>query len=97
MRTKTVRKRTGCGTAYITVTEPGEPTFHLRCQLGKTGGCAAAHMEALSKVVTEAVNAGVLLETICKHLSGISCPHGGGLDLSCPDAVAKVLKGGGDA
>jgi len=89
--TKTKTKRTGCGNAYITISNSGQP-FHMSCILGKTGGCAAAHMSVLSKVITEAINHGVPKEVIIKHLSDTTCPHSGGIILSCPDAIAKALE-----
>jgi ribonucleoside-diphosphate reductase alpha chain len=91
--TKTKCIQTGCGKAYITFSvDPAFP-HELFCLLGKTGGCAAAWMEALSRIITEAMKAGVPKNNIIRHLKGIQCPNSGGeFNLSCPEAIARVLE-----
>lgn len=96
LETSTHKMRTGCGIAYITVTDADVAYHEIRGLLGKTGGCAAAWFYALTEVITEALNAGVSRVRIEELLSGIRCPHDGPLDTSCPEAVARVLGGGRD-
>ncbi len=93
LQSLTYRKRTGCGNVYITISNDSNEEYkEIFCVLGKTGGCASAHMESLARIITEALNYGVPRERIIKHLLGINCPQSGGLNLSCPVAVAEVLK-----
>lgn len=93
LETSTHKVRTGCGMAYITITDTDDAYQEVRGLLGKTGGCAAAWFYALTEVITEALNAGVPRERIRELLTGIRCPHDGPMDSSCPEAVARVLGG----
>ena len=51
--------------------------------------------EAICRLASLALRSGVNMETVMKQLSGIRCPapiwQKGGMVLSCPDAIAKVL------
>jgi len=89
----THRKRTGCGNLYVTVTTLSDGTpFEVFAQLGKAGGCAAAAVEAVSRLVTDLCRCGVDLQVPIKTLNGISCIKSvpGGPE-SCFDAIARVL------
>lgn len=91
----TIRLKTGCGNLYAIVGYDPETNYHeVIVRLGKSGGCAAALTEALGRIVSLAHNYGAPLDRIINQLQGISCPspylplH----VLSCPDALAKILK-----
>jgi ribonucleoside-diphosphate reductase alpha chain len=64
--------------------------------LGKAGGCAAAQLEAISRLTSVALRSGIDIDSIVKHLRGIRCPsivwEQGHAVLSCADAIASVLE-----
>lgn len=87
----------GCGrTLYVTVNRDDAGLCETFLQMGKGGGCTAAHSEALGRLVSLALRSGLDPDSIIKQLKGIRCPspswHNGGPTLSCPDAVAKALE-----
>ena len=91
----THKVRTGNGTMYVTVNvdATGKP-FEVFSQLGKAGTTDAAHLEAISRLISLSLRAGVDLESIIHHLKGITSNpiwDDGVLVASPPDAVALVL------
>lgn len=87
----------GCGrTLYVTVNTDDDGLCETFLQMGKGGGCTAAHSEALGRLVSLALRSGLDTAAIVRQLKGIRCPspswHNGGPTLSCPDAVAKALE-----
>jgi ribonucleoside-diphosphate reductase alpha chain len=91
----THRVRTGNGTMYITVNfdESGKP-FEVFSALGKGGSDDAAYLEAISRLLSLALRAGVDIESIVKQLRGITCNptwDNGVMVRSAPDAVALAL------
>jgi len=77
---------------YVTVSS--DPAYHeVFAVLGKSGGCAAGFLESLGRIITLALNAGVPLEKIIKQLVGVRCPTDSEFLPSCPEAIARVLKG----
>ena len=91
----TRRIKTGCGNLYITINEDQGQPKEVFVRLGKAGGCAASQSEAIGRLVTLALRAGVEIEEIVKQMAGIGChqPQGFGENkvLSCADAVARCL------
>ena len=92
LQTKTKKVRTGCGILYITYSLPGQGYHEVYGLLGKTGGCSACMISALTRTITVGWNAGASIEKIIKQLDGSNCPHMTYLDKSCPQAIADVLK-----
>ncbi len=91
----TERVRTGHGNMYVTVNldDAGRP-FEVFGTTGKAGGCDAALMEAVSRLVSLALRAGIDSGEVTRQLRGITCCPAwddGTLVRSGPDAVAIVL------
>ncbi len=90
----TYKEKTGCGNIYVTVNmENGNP-HEVFLHIAKSGGCVAAFAESLGRVTSAALRAGVDAWSLVKQLEHIRCPRpviGGAV--SCPDAVARAIKG----
>jgi len=92
----TSRIKTGYGNLYLTVTEfEGQP-FEVFATIGKSGRSTTAKTEAIGRLVSLALRSGVNVEEIIDQLKGIGGEYPvfqeGGLVLSIPDAVARVLE-----
>jgi len=87
---------TGCGHIYVTVNFDQQGISEVFSALGKAGGCAAAQLEAISRLTSVALRSGIDIDSIVKHLRGIRCPsiawERGHAILSCADAIASVLE-----
>ena len=91
----TERVRTGHGNMYVTVNldREGLP-FEVFGTMGKAGGCDAALLEAVSRLVSLALRAGIDTNEVARQLRGITCCpvwDDGTLVRSGPDALALVL------
>ena len=92
----TERVNTGCGYIYVTVNFDQQGISEVFSTLGKAGGCAAAQLEAISRLISLALRSGIDVDSVVKHLRGIRCPsiawEQGHAILSCADAIASVLE-----
>jgi len=93
----TTKITTGCGNLYITINEDEDGCpFEVFMQIGKAGGCAASQLEAVGRLVSLALRAGVDLKSIIDQLRGIRCPSPSwskdGRIFSCADAIARVIE-----
>jgi ribonucleoside-diphosphate reductase alpha chain len=92
----TTKMKTGYGHLYVTVTEYDKKPFEVFATIGKSGKSTTAKTEAIGRLVSLALRSGVKVDDIVDQLKGISGEHpvfqNGGLVLSIPDAIARVLE-----
>ncbi len=93
---KTHRVKTGCGKLYVTVNRDQQGVCEVFVSVGKSGGCIASQNEAMGRLISLSLRAGINLESITRQLVGIRCPnpsfHQGKTVLSCSDGIAHVLE-----
>jgi ribonucleoside-diphosphate reductase alpha chain len=90
--------KTGCKKLFVTIGSVEGKPIEIFITAGHTGECVKAFNEALGRTISIGLQYGVPLEEYISQLSGIQCEHP--LDFpkesrvfSCPDALAKTLKG----
>ncbi|MFA9498551.1 MAG: vitamin B12-dependent ribonucleotide reductase [Deltaproteobacteria bacterium] len=92
----TSRMKTGMGQLYVTVTEFEGLPFEVFATIGKSGRSTTAKTEAIGRLVSLALRSGVKVENIIEQLKGIGGEHpvfqDGGLVLSIPDAIGRILE-----
>ncbi|NMB46347.1 MAG: vitamin B12-dependent ribonucleotide reductase [Firmicutes bacterium] len=93
---RTQRIPTAHGNMYVTINEDEYGICEVFAQTGKSGGDAAANNEAIARLISTALRAGVPVEDVIKQLRGIrsSTPvwFNGGMVLSGPDGIAIALE-----
>ncbi len=92
----TSKMNTGYGQLYVTVTEYEGHPFEVFATIGKSGRSTTAKTEAIGRLVSLAFRSGVRVEKVVEQLKGIGGEHPvfqeGGLVLSIPDAIGRVLE-----
>ncbi len=92
----TTKVTTGMGNLYITVTEYEAKPFEVFAIIGKSGRSTTAKTEAIGRLISLCLRAGVGVEEIVEQLKGIGGEYPvfqkDGLVLSIPDAIARVLE-----
>jgi ribonucleoside-diphosphate reductase alpha chain len=97
LRGTTRRLESPLGTMYVTITEDdkGQP-FEVFVSLGKAGAPLMADVEAIGRLISLALRAGVPLPSIHRQLRGISSDRAVGLGpskvLSVPDAIGIAIE-----
>jgi ribonucleoside-diphosphate reductase alpha chain len=92
----TEKIRTGYGNLYVTINAKDGRPFEVFAQIGKSGFSTMADTEAVCRMISLALRSGLDVDDIIEQLLGIggASPvyQNGGLIMSIPDAIAKVLK-----
>jgi len=92
---ETRRVGTGCGHMYVTVNHDEQGPFELFAQIGKAGGCAASQTEAIGRLISLSLRAGVDAGAIATQLRGVRCPspawNKGEKVYSCADGIGQAL------
>lgn len=87
---------TSCGKLYVVVNMHDGKPFEVFAKLGKAGGCSACTTEALTRVISVGLRAGVDIVEYYETLVNIGCISPTFSEEvkinSCPDAIAQVLK-----
>ena len=96
LESKTTEVLTGCGNLFVIVGSLGGKIVEIFATLGKAGGCSLCQNEALCRSISLGLRHGVPAREYIKGLMSIQCPRPSGFGqarvLSCPDAIAKVLR-----
>ncbi len=92
----TERIRTGYGNLYVTINSKNGRPFEVFAQIGKSGFSTMADTEATCRLISLALRSRLAVDDIIEQLLGIggASPvyQNGGVVMSIPDAIAKVLK-----
>ena len=97
MAGKTYRMKTGYGNLYITINnDENEYPFEIFATIGKSGGFFQEQSEAICRLTSLALRAGIRVEEVISDLKGIRGPMPifteKGTVLSLPDAIGRVLE-----
>lgn len=92
----TTQVKTDQGSLYVTINEDNDGIAEVFLNIGKSGGYSSGYCEAIGRLISVSLRAGLSLEAIIDQLKGIrtSSPtlNKGMFVYSVPDAVAKVLE-----
>ncbi|MDE6040858.1 MAG: TSCPD domain-containing protein, partial [Muribaculaceae bacterium] len=91
----TSQVKVNCGKLYITANKDSSgDLFEVFSTTGKTGGCPA-QSEAICRLISLALRAGVPVDAITRQIKGIKCMacmrNPDIKVLSCPDAIAREI------
>jgi ribonucleoside-diphosphate reductase alpha chain len=91
----TAKIKTGMGNLYVTVTEHEGNPFEVFATIGRSGKSVTAKTEAIGRLASLALRSGIHVKKVVEQLKGICGEHPvfqeGGMVLSIPDAIGKVL------
>ncbi|UFS70352.1 TSCPD domain-containing protein [Geomonas sp. RF6] len=88
---RTFEMHTHCGKLYLTVNRDPQTgqVMEVFARFGKSGGCGAAIMDGLTRVISYALRSGMEPKQAVKALTGIQCHMG---PQTCLNAVAKAIQ-----
>ena len=97
MRGTTYKIKTSYGDLYVTINDDENSNpFEVFATIGKAGGFFSAKSEAICRLVSLALRAGIPAEEVIKQIKGIRGPmpswSDGGMILSLPDAIAQIIE-----
>tara|TARA_Y100000310_G_C20691067_1_gene822239 strand:- start:2863 stop:4638 length:1776 start_codon:yes stop_codon:yes gene_type:complete len=96
MRGTTYKNNISYGDLYVTINddEQGNP-FEIFATIGKAGGFFSAKSEAICRLASLSLRAGIPPEEVIAQIKGIRGPmpswSEGGMVLSLPDAIAQIM------
>ena len=92
----TTRIKTDQGSLFVTINEDDKGIAEVFLNIGKSGGYSSGYCEAIGRLISVSLRAGLSLDIIIDQLKGIrtSAPtlNKGMFVYSVPDAVGKVLE-----
>ena len=92
----TTQLRTDQGTLYVTINEDTQGIAEVFLNIGKSGGYSSGYTEAIGRLISVGLRAGIEPDVIIDQLKGIrmSAPviNKGMFIYSVPDAVGKILE-----
>lgn len=92
----TYKLKTGCGSLYITVNYDKYGLLEVFARMGKAGGCFSAQSDAITRIISLALQNDVEPEKIIEKLRHIKCPSpstdSGETIQSCADAIARAME-----
>ncbi|NNM06962.1 MAG: vitamin B12-dependent ribonucleotide reductase [Gemmatimonadetes bacterium] len=97
LKGRTLKMNSPLGDMYVTINEDGAGRpFEVFCTLGKAGGSAFAHAEAMGRLMSLALRSGVPISALRDQLRGISSDRAVGVGpnkvLSAPDAIGQAIE-----
>ncbi len=88
--------QTGCGPMTVSFAKSQDKPFEILARVGKSGGCASAQNEAISRLINLLLQVGVDSRLVYREIRGIRCPapanDQGQAVLSCSDAISKIFE-----
>ncbi|MGQ9707763.1 MAG: vitamin B12-dependent ribonucleotide reductase [bacterium] len=93
----TRKMTTGCGNLYVTINrDEADRIFEVFTNIGKAGVCAQVQAQAIGRLISLSLRAGVMPEQIIRQLKGLNCQSPAWTKnekiTSCADAIAKALE-----
>ena len=97
MKGTTYKQKTSYGDLYVTINDDDEGhPFEVFATIGKAGGFFSAKSEAVCRLLSLSLRAGIPPEEVVKQIKGIRGPMPSwgenGMILSLPDAIAQILE-----
>jgi ribonucleoside-diphosphate reductase alpha chain len=88
--------QTGCGPMHVTLAKDERGPYEVFARVGKAGGCASSQTEAISRLVSLCLSAGIDPQLVYQQISEIRCPlpavDRGETIHSCADGISKVFE-----